>query len=81
MTDGVEPVAAIYRSQAGERNPIIYFNTDDIDATLARIRELGGEAEEKQPIPSMGWYARAKDSEGNTIAFFQSDESAPAPEG
>lgn len=80
MTDGIEPGGAIYPSQAGERNPIVYFDTDDIDATLARVRELGGEAEDKQPIPGVGWFARAHDPEGNAVSLYQSDENAPAPE-
>ena len=81
MTEGVEPVAAIYPSQAGERGPIVYFDTDDIEATIERARELGGEAEDKQPIPSIGWFARGKDPEGNAISFFQSDDSVPHPQG
>ena len=59
----------------------IYLGSDDIDADLARVRELGGEAEEKQPIPSIGWFARCKDSEGNDFSLYQSDENAPMPEG
>jgi uncharacterized protein len=59
----------------------VYLGSDDIDADLAKVRELGGEAEDKQPIPSTGWFARCKDSEGNEFSLFQSDESVPAPEG
>jgi predicted enzyme related to lactoylglutathione lyase len=59
----------------------IYLGSDDIDADLVKVRELGGEAEEKQPIPSIGWFARCKDSEGNEFSLFQSDESVPVPEG
>lgn len=81
MTDGLEPGGAIYRSQEGERDPIVYFETEDIDATIGRIRELGGEAEDKMPIPTIGWMTRAKDTEGNSISLFQSDESAAPPEG
>jgi len=57
----------------------IYLGSDDIDGDLAKVRELGGEAEEKQPIPSVGWFARCKDSEGNEFSLFQSDESVPVP--
>ena len=59
--------------------PIVYFGSDDIDADLAKVRELGGDAQEKQPIPSVGWFARCKDSEGNPFSLFQSDESVPPP--
>ncbi len=59
----------------------VYYGSDDIDADLAKVRELRGEAEDKQPIPAVGWFARCKDTEGNAFSLFQSDESAPAPEG
>jgi uncharacterized protein len=70
---------AVYPQQQGEQGPIVYFDSDDIDADLARVRELGGEADEKQPIPHVGWFARAKDSEGNPFSLFQSDESVAPP--
>jgi predicted enzyme related to lactoylglutathione lyase len=57
----------------------VYLGSDDIDGDLAKVKELGGEAEDKQPIPSVGWFARCKDSEGNEFSLFQSDESVPAP--
>ena len=65
----------------GAAGTTIYLGTDDIDADLAKVRELGGDADEKQPIPSIGWFARCKDSEGNEFSLYQSDESAPMPEG
>jgi predicted enzyme related to lactoylglutathione lyase len=72
---------AVYTQQGGEQGPVIYFGSDDIDGDLAKVRELGGEAEDKQPIPHVGWFARCKDTEGNPFSLFQSDESVPAPEG
>ena len=57
----------------------IYLGSDDIDADLAKVKELGGEAEEKQPIPNVGWFARCKDTEGNAFSLFQSDESVQLP--
>jgi uncharacterized protein len=79
MLDGNEPGGAIYPSQEGEKGPVVYFGTGDIDKTLARVRELGGAAEDKQPIPTVGWFARCTDTEGNDFSLFQSDESVPAP--
>ena len=55
---------------------IIYFDTDDIDASISRVRELGGSADDKQPIPTIGWFTHCKDTEGNAFSLFQSDESA-----
>jgi uncharacterized protein len=80
MIEG-EPGGGIYPSQGADDFPKIYFDTDDIDAAIARVRELGGEADEKAPVPNMGWYALCKDTEGNPISLWQSDESAPVPEG
>jgi len=78
MTEAeVQPVGAIYPSQAGERGPIVYFDTDDIDTTSAQIRKRGGQADAKAPIPGIGWFARAQDPEGNPISLFQTDESVP----
>jgi predicted enzyme related to lactoylglutathione lyase len=57
----------------------IYLGSDDIDADLKKVRELGGEAEDKQPIPQIGWFARCQDSEGNEFSLFQSDESVAPP--
>ena len=74
-----EPGGAVYTSEQGGGGPIVYFETDDIDRDVARVRELGGEAEDTAPIPHVGWFARCKDTEGNAFSFFQSDESVPAP--
>ncbi len=76
-----EPGGAIYPSQEGEKGIRVYFETEEIDATLERIRELGGGADDKSPVPSMGWFAHANDTEGNKFGVWQSDESAPVPEG
>jgi hypothetical protein len=55
---------------------VVYFDTDDIDASVGKIRELGGETPDKQPIPGVGWFSHCKDSQGNAFGLFQSDESA-----
>jgi predicted enzyme related to lactoylglutathione lyase len=62
-----------------EQGPILYFGSDDLDADLVKVAELGGEAGEKQPIPGIGWFARCKDTEGNAFSLFESDESVPVP--
>jgi uncharacterized protein len=76
-----EPGGAIYPSEEEPQGPIVYFGTDDIDADVDRIRELGGQADDKQPIPGVGWFARCHDTEGNAFSLFQSDETVPMPEG
>ena len=74
-----ESGGAVFRSEDASKGAIVYFDTDDIDASVAKARELGGEAEDKQPIPSVGWFARCKDTEGNPFSLFQSDESVAPP--
>ena len=71
---------AVY-SMEGQSGTTVYLGTEDIDGDLERVREFGGDAEDKQPIPHVGWFARCKDSEGNEFSLFQSDESVPMPEG
>ncbi len=82
MTEaGGEPGGGLFPRQDGEKGLLVYFDSDDIDADAARVRELGGTAEEKSPVPGMGWYQPCKDTEGNSFSLWQSDESAaPAPE-
>ena len=59
-----------------EKGPLrVYFDTEDIDATIAKVRELGGEAEDKQPVPGHGWFAGCTDTEGNAFSLWQSDQS------
>jgi uncharacterized protein len=78
MFQGDTP-GAVFPSEKAGQGPIVYFETDDIDAEIAKVRELGGEAGDKQPIPGIGWFTAAKDTEGNSISFFQSDESVQMP--
>jgi predicted enzyme related to lactoylglutathione lyase len=70
---------AVYASDKSGTRPLVYFDSDDIDASIAKVREAGGEAPDKQPIPGVGWFTHAKDTEGNEIGIFQSDESVQAP--
>jgi len=77
MTEGEQPVGAIFQSDEAGSGPIVYMATDDIDATIAKIRENGGSADDKQPIPQTGWFARCKDTDGNAFSLFQGDQSVP----
>jgi predicted enzyme related to lactoylglutathione lyase len=40
------------------------------------VRELGGSAEDKQPVPTHGWFAPCKDTEGNSFSLWQGDPNA-----
>lgn len=53
--------------------PVVVLDVEDIDASLARITELGGTTvSEKQPVDDMGFSAYFKDSEGNLMGLWQS---------
>ena len=71
---------AVYPTDGSLAGPVVYLGSDDIEADIAKVRELGGKAGDKQPIPHVGWFARCKDSEGNEFSLFQRDENAPIPE-
>jgi predicted enzyme related to lactoylglutathione lyase len=57
-------------------NFTVYLDTEDIDATVAKVRELGGSAEDKYPVPGNGWIAVCRDTEGNAFSLWQGDEAA-----
>jgi predicted enzyme related to lactoylglutathione lyase len=68
--------AAITNMEPGKRGPRAYFDVEDIKAAVARVRELGGEAGDPMPVPSMGWFSVCQDAEGNDFGLWQTDPSA-----
>jgi len=66
--------AAILNGDAG--SPVYYYDVPDIEAAMAKVKELGGEAGEKTPVPTHGWFSACKDSEGNSFSLWQGDPSA-----
>jgi predicted enzyme related to lactoylglutathione lyase len=72
---GEDQGGAIFPTDGAVRGPIVYFDTDDINASIEKVRELGGTAEDRSPIPHVGWSANCSDTEGNDFRLFQSDES------
>ena len=71
--------AAITNMEPEKRGSRAYFSVDDINAGVARVKELGGEAGDAMPVPNMGWFSTCKDPHGNEFGLWQNDESAPAP--
>jgi predicted enzyme related to lactoylglutathione lyase len=69
--------AAISNMEPGKRGARTYFDVDDIRASAARVKELGGDAGEPMPVPSMGWFATCTDPHGNEFGLWQTDPSAP----
>ena len=80
QNDDQQTGGAVMPQQQGEKGLITYFSVDDIDSARQKIQDLGGKAEDKAPVPGMGWFARAEDTEGNSFSLWQSDENAPTPE-
>jgi predicted enzyme related to lactoylglutathione lyase len=70
---------AITNMEPGKRGTRAYFDVDDINDGAARVKELGGEADEPQPVPGMGWFATCRDTQGNEFGLWQNDPSAQAP--
>lgn len=58
--------------QAPVTGPVITISVDDIDASLARIEDLGGSTVRgKLPVGDMGFAAYFSDTEGNVIGLWQ----------
>jgi predicted enzyme related to lactoylglutathione lyase len=73
--------AAVTSMEPGKRGLRTYFDVDDIRASAARVGELGGQAGEPMPVPSMGWFCVCTDNAGNEFGLWQTDPTAPAPTG
>jgi uncharacterized protein len=57
-------------------HPNYYYDTPDIDASMAKVKELGGQAGDKTPVPTHGWFSACTDSEGNAFSLWQGDANA-----
>ncbi|MBV8064091.1 MAG: VOC family protein [Actinobacteria bacterium] len=66
--------AALMPGEPG--HPHVYLDTPDIEATIAAIRDLGGQSDDKAPVPTHGWFAACKDTEGNEFFIWQADSNA-----
>ena len=78
---GDQEGVAITNMEPGKRGMRSYFDVDDINAGVARVKELGGEASDPTPVPHMGWFATCADPHGNEFGLWQTDPSAPASTG
>jgi predicted enzyme related to lactoylglutathione lyase len=67
---------AVFASDERSGYPNFYFATDDINGSIGKVRELGGQADDRSPVPGHGWFARCSDSEGNAFHLWQADDSA-----
>ena len=52
---------------------LVYIHSDDIEADLKRVEELGGKViHPKAEIPQTGWYAFFQDPTGNVLGLYTS---------
>ena len=52
---------------------LVYIDSDDIEADLKRVTDLGGAVlQPKMEIPGTGWFGIFKDPTGNTLALYTS---------
>jgi predicted enzyme related to lactoylglutathione lyase len=65
------PAGAIAPKSADLPASRVYFHTDDLDAALAKIGELGGKPGEATPVPGWGRIAHCEDDQGTTFSLFQ----------
>jgi len=68
------PAGAIAPREDGFTHPRVYFATEDIDASVKRVHELGGTSGDVQTVPSVGRIARCDDDQGTPFSLFE-----PAP--
>ena len=62
----------VFARTADLKSPVVTINVDDIDASVARIAELGGtQVGEKLAVADMGWAAYFTDPEGNVMGLWQ----------
>lgn len=65
--EGASPPGGLHGGQESS-SPHVCFGVDDLEAGLARVRELGGEAGEPQPTGDGGAFAKCRDDQG-TLFF------------
>lgn len=68
MVAGAQPTGALLSGNGGA---VVYFATDDIDASVARVRDLGGQTDGPQDIPEVGRYAVCQDDQGTKFGLYQ----------
>src|SRR5262249_32365372 len=54
----------------------VYFDVDDINAGVSKLRQPRGEADDPQPVPTMAWLATGKETDGTQIGPGQTARSA-----
>ena len=71
----------LYKRGEAEQKNYLYDCTimaDDLEQAMKSVKDNGGEiTREKSEIPGVGWFANAKDTEGNRFGLMQPTEWKP----
>ncbi|MCW4000167.1 MAG: VOC family protein [Candidatus Bathyarchaeota archaeon] len=63
----------MYKKEQPQQQPVNYINVESVDEYSKKVVALGGQiVAPKMEIPQMGWFALAKDPEGNVFGIFES---------
>ena len=73
----VRSTGDILRRQHAGQAPVNYISVASVDQHIKKATRLGAEEVlAKTPVPGMGWFAWLKDTEGNVVGIWESDEKA-----
>jgi len=73
MVADAQPGGALMTGDGG--HPVVRFHTDDIDAAVGRLRDLGGATDGPQDIDTVGRFAHCRDDQGTAFGLFQPAQS------
>ena len=60
-----------------ESETTLTMSVDSIEDAIAQVQAAGGMViQDKTPIPTMGWFATCRDTEGNKFGLFTNDPNA-----
>lgn len=77
--EGYGANGALQPRQASPDGITVYMSVENIDEAMQKIKEAGGHLlTGKMAVPSMGYSAHFRDTEGNTLGLFQPDPSVRA---
>lgn len=69
LINDAQPGGAIIPGEG--KSPVIYFETDDIDAAVKQVNELSGTAGPIQEIPGIGRSVLCQDDQGMSFGLYQ----------
>jgi uncharacterized protein len=62
----------LYKRDQPQQQPLNYIYVESVDEYSKKVAKLGGQIiMQKTEIPKMGWFALAKDPEGNVFGIFE----------